>query len=118
MSHAHEHHVTSLATLWATFAALVALTLLTSALATVNLGKADIWVTLLIAVVKAALVAAIFMHLIHDKAFNGIILVSTLLFVGLFIGFTLADTRETKPQIDAFNDEQAQKAVVATPAGT
>lgn len=106
----HEHHVTSVATLMATFVALVALTVLTSALAFVDLGRADIWVTLGIATLKAALVATIFMHLIHDKAFNGIILMGTLLFVGLFVGFTLMDSRQYSPGVEAYSATVEQEA--------
>ena len=109
--HPHEHHVTSLATLWGTFAALVALTILTSALATFNFGRADIWITLGIALVKSTLVALIFMHLVHDKAFNGVILLATLLFVVLFIGFTLMDSGQYQNQIESFNADQRQKQV-------
>lgn len=107
---AHEHHVTSVATLVATFVALVALTVATSALSFVNLGRADIWVTLGIATLKAALVATIFMHLIHDKAFNGIILLGTILFGGLFIGFTLMDSRQYSPEVEAYSATVEQQA--------
>ena len=110
-SHAHEHHVTSLPTLFATFIALVALTILTSALANVNLGRADIFVTLGIATVKAALVAMIFMHLMHDKAINGIILVFTLGFAALFICFALMDTTQYKHEIDEYTIDAQQSAV-------
>lgn len=105
---AHEHHVTSLAVLFATFAVLVALTFLTSALAFVDLGRADIWITLGIATVKATLVALIFMHLMHDKAFNGLILLSTLVFVSIFVGFLLMDTTEYQPQIEAYTTDEIQ----------
>jgi len=107
----HEHHVTSLPTLFATFIALVALTILTSALAQVNLGRADIFVTLGIATVKAALVAMIFMHLMHDKALNGIILLFTLGFAALFICFASMDTSQYKQQITDFTIDEQQNAI-------
>ncbi len=106
--HAHEHHITPLATLMATFAALVALTFLTSALAYVDLGRADIWITLGIATVKAALVALIFMHLRHDKALNGLILLFTLGFAALFICFALMDTTQYHDQVDEYIGDQKQ----------
>lgn len=124
-SHAHEHHVTSLATLFTTFAALVALTLLTSALALVDLpelevakrfgiagvlARADIWITLGIATVKATLVALIFMHLRNDKAFNGLILLFTLGFAVLFIGFALMDTTQYEQRVDEFVSDEKQAA--------
>lgn len=113
--HAHEHHITPLSTLMATFAALVALTVLTSAMAYVNLGRADIWITLGIATVKAALVALIFMHLRHDKAFNGLILLFTMGFATLFIVFAIIDTLSYNNQIKEFNKDKQQEA--ATMAG-
>lgn len=109
-AHAHEHHVTPLSTLFATFAALVALTFLTSAMAHVNLGRADIWITLGIAFVKAALVALIFMHLRHDKAFNGIILLFTLGFATLFISFALMDSTQYEHQIEEYTVDKQQQA--------
>ena len=125
MSESHEHHVTSLATLFATFGALVALTLLTSALALIDISKleiatqfgiagflarAEIWITLGIATLKAALVALIFMHLRHDKAFNGLILLFTLGFAALFICFALMDTSQYKPQVEEFVSDEKQIA--------
>lgn len=109
--HSHEHHVTPLSTLFATFAALVALTFLTSALAFVDFGRADIWVTLGIATLKAGLVALFFMHLRHDKAFNGIILLFTLGFAALFICFALMDTSGYKKQQTKFIESAKQAKV-------
>lgn len=123
--HSHDaggHHITSPQTLIATFLALVALTVLTSVLAdpnvseVINFGRGEIWVVLAIATVKAALVATIFMHLLHDKAFNGIILMGTMLFVCLFIGFTLMDTKSYAPGVEAYSqDVLQQQAESATP---
>ncbi|MGI9455481.1 MAG: cytochrome C oxidase subunit IV family protein [Aeoliella sp.] len=105
MSHEHTHHVTSLPMLFATFVALVLLTVLTVVLATVDgidFGKFDVAVALVIATAKALLVALIFMQLAHDKPINGVILISALLFVGLFLSFTLMDTVEYRPEINEF----------------
>ncbi|MCA9241225.1 MAG: cytochrome C oxidase subunit IV family protein [Planctomycetales bacterium] len=114
---AHEHHITSAATLIATFLALVALTILTSVQAEFGeFGRAEIWITLGIATLKAALVAMIFMHLLHDKAFNGIILIATMLFVSLFMGFALMDTGQYAHEIDAHSTDVKQRiADTATP---
>jgi cytochrome c oxidase subunit 4 len=102
-----EHHITSVATLIVTFLALVGLTALTVALAQLPLGKLDMWVTLGIATLKAALVAVYFMHLRHDKGFYGFVLVCTLGFVAIFLSVAIMDSREYQPQIQQFN-EQAQ----------
>lgn len=115
--HAHSHHVTSLPVLLATFGALVALTILTVLQATNPtiegiIGSAEIYVTLLIATIKASLVALVFMQLAHDKPFNIIIVVSALVFVALFLGFTIIDSSQYLPDIREFRyDHIPQDAV-------
>ena len=59
-----------------------------------------VWLLLLDATIKATLVALFFMHLKDDKPINGLIFVSTLLFLAVFLGFCLvdADSRfDTRP---------------------
>lgn len=73
--------------------ALVVLTVATVAVTYVDLGRFNIWVALLVAVVKASLVGLYFMHLRYDSLFNSFILVVALLFVGLFIIGTITDTK-------------------------
>jgi cytochrome c oxidase subunit IV len=65
-------------------------------------GSAEIYVTLLIATIKASLVALIFMQLAHDKPFNVIIVILALLFVALFLGFTIIDSTEYLPDVREF----------------
>ncbi len=116
MSHEHSHHVTSLPVLFATFAALVGLTLLTVYQATsLHLGQFEMAVTLGIATAKALLVALIFMQLAHDKPLNSVILVSAILFFGLFVSFTLLDRKEYQPQIDQFLLDRDAPKVYADP---
>ncbi len=130
MSHdSHGHHISSPQLLWATFAALVALTLLTVAVSTVSLKNfpvqhvlpivfndpmdlswLDMPITLAIATAKALLVAVIFMHLQHDKLFNGVILIGSVVFLVLFLGMTVLDSHEYDPQIDAYQADQAAMA--------
>jgi len=80
--------------LLAVLIALLALTWLTIAAYWVDLGALNIWIAMGIATIKAALVVLYFMHLRYDRPFNAIVFVGTLAFVALFIGLTLADTRE------------------------
>ena len=87
----HLSHVMSVKTLLTVFGLLVALTVLTVAAAQVSFGAWEVWVPLGIASVKATLVAACFMHLRYDKSFNGLVFLSSLLFVALFLAFTLMD---------------------------
>ena len=92
-THSDEHlaHVMSPRTLVSVFTALVGLTLLTVAAAQISFGAWEVWVSLGIASVKAALVAIYFMHLRHDRPFNVIVFFSSLLFVALFLALTLMD---------------------------
>ncbi|MGH9630857.1 MAG: cytochrome C oxidase subunit IV family protein [Bryobacteraceae bacterium] len=48
-------------------------------------GFLNVVVALVIATVKASLVALFFMHLLHDKPLNGIILVASFVFLGIFL---------------------------------
>jgi cytochrome c oxidase subunit 4 len=77
--------------LFATFFALVFLTFLTVGLAQLELGSWEIWTSLVIASIKAGLVMAFFMHLRWDKPLNAVVFLSSLIFVTLFLGFTLLD---------------------------
>jgi cytochrome c oxidase subunit 4 len=98
----HEHdgqvhpHIVSPALLLGVYGILVLATIATVAVTFVNLGEFNIWVALAIAVFKAALVILYFMHLRWDSLFNGIILISALAFVMVFIGVALMDTSEYK----------------------
>ncbi len=76
-----------------TLAALLLLTTITVGAAYVNFGSSSInlIIAMLIATVKATLVAMVFMHLRHDPPINAIIFVSGLIFLGLFLLFPLID---------------------------
>lgn len=103
-THAHHEphgaHVVPVGVLLAVFGALMVLTILTVAATMVDLGPLNIWIALGIAVVKAALVALYFMHLRYDSPFNGIILITALFFVAVFIGIALLDSTEYHPNYE------------------
>ena len=86
-----HHHVTPLSMYFKIFAALIFLTGLTVAVSYLGLGEASIFVALLLAMIKASLVAGYFMHLKFDDRFHLFIFLATLLFVGIFFVFTFAD---------------------------
>ncbi len=73
------------------FAALIVLTFITVGASYIDLGAANTVVAMLIATIKASLVAAFFMHLVHDRLFNAVSLVSAFLFLAIFFGFTYDD---------------------------
>ena len=93
----HISHVMSIRALLLVFGALVFLTILTVVAAQFSFGAWEVWISLGIASVKAALVAGYFMHLIYDKSFNGLVFLSSVLFVALFLALTLMDLSVSVP---------------------
>ncbi|MGM0577289.1 MAG: cytochrome C oxidase subunit IV family protein [Myxococcota bacterium] len=87
----HHGHVTPMSTYWKVFGALLVLTALTVGVSFANLGAASIYVAMVVAIVKASLVVAYFMHLKGDDKFLSFAFFSTLLFVGIFFALTFAD---------------------------
>ncbi|MEL7088317.1 MAG: cytochrome C oxidase subunit IV family protein, partial [Planctomycetota bacterium] len=95
-------HVVPLWFLTAIFGVLMALTLLTWAVTLVDFGyEINLLVAMGIALVKAAFVGLYFMHLRWDAPLNGFILTISLLFVTLFITFSLLDTGQTLDRAEA-----------------
>lgn len=103
----HDHaagaihvHVVPPSLLLAVFGGLLVLTVLTVGVTYVDLGQFNIWIALLVAVAKAGLVAMYFMHLRWDSPFNGIALISALLFVAIFMGTAMLDSHEYQPNLE------------------
>ena len=92
-------HVVPVSVLLTTGIGLLILTGVTVVAASIDVGDLNIWIALGIAVVKGSLVVLFFMHLLYDRPFNGIILVTSLAFVALFISFALTDTSEYAPDV-------------------
>ena len=95
--HAHHHddglvhvHVHPVSLYIKVFAALIFFTLLTVAVAEVHLGEWNFFVAVVIATMKAALVALFFMHLKHARfgyqLTMGVAIVMVLVFIGLTAG--------------------------------
>ncbi len=84
-------HISDTKFLVGIFSALIVLTIITVAVSRVDLGSANTFVAMLVATVKAGLVATFFMHLRHEKPFNTVIFISAFVFLGVFIFFTLDD---------------------------
>ena len=90
----HVHpHISSIKQNTAVLLALFAFTGLTVAAYNVRLGDANLVVALVIAALKATLVMTFFMHLRYDRAFNVLFFVGSLVFMGLFFGYTANDTQ-------------------------
>lgn len=117
MSNEHEthgHHIIPLKVYWAVFGGLILLTLTTTEVASLDLGGLNVPVALLIAGMKATLVVLFFMALRYDKKVNAMIFSIGLLFVLVFIGFTLLDT-EFRGEFDSIlkgtvTDQKATEA--------
>ena len=77
--------------LLAVFFALILLTVLTVAQASMDFGNIELVLALIVATIKAGLVVMFFMHMIHDKPLNAIAFLGSFIFVALFLGFTLMD---------------------------
>ncbi|MES3629875.1 MAG: cytochrome C oxidase subunit IV family protein [Longimonas sp.] len=88
----HGHHIIPIPTLTKTFAGLIALTLITVGLAQFDLGIFEVPAALGLASSKTALVVMIFMALKYDNPVNTLTFIVGVLFVGVFVTFTLLDT--------------------------
>ena len=106
-------HTAPLWILWGTLFALLGLTFLTVATGKMDFGSYNIWIAMGIASVKSILVCFFFMHLWWDKAFNRVLFASGVLFVGLFIGLALLDTRAYRHDIYSGNAKFAADEIKA-----
>ena len=84
-------HIASPQFYWGIFGALIVLTLITVRVSYYDFGSANIIIALVVATLKASLVAAFFMHLRHDKLFNTLAFLSAFLFLAIFILLTYDD---------------------------
>jgi cytochrome c oxidase subunit 4 len=73
------------------FAALMVLLIITLVAATWEMGQANIWIAMIIAVIKAALVMAIFMHLMYSTRLVRLFATVALLFLAILFALTLSD---------------------------
>ena len=100
--HAEEHvgHVTSIGLLVGVLVALLVLTWVTVAVTQIELGPLNVWVALLIAAVKGALVVLYFMHLRWDSPFNATVFIAALVFVAILTAAVIHDSREYRPMLE------------------
>ena len=129
-AHAHGHghaddgavhvHIAPSRFYWGIFGALVLLTIITVKASYYDFGPANTIIAMLIATMKASLVAAFFMHLRHDKLFNTLAFLAAFLFLGIFILLTyddLGNRAKVEPDYGAVvNRETGQPAPGGAPA--
>ena len=90
----HHPHILPLKVYLGVGAILLVLTGITIAVSFIHLGPFNIVAALAIAAVKALLVAFVFMHLYYDNKLYFMLFASTILFLIIFIGFTMIDTMQ------------------------
>ncbi len=86
-----SEHADSPKTYILVFLALLALTVITTAVAYVDLGHFSVVVALAIAVLKMLLVALFFMHLRHSTTLTRIVVLGGLLWLAILIGLSMSD---------------------------
>jgi len=87
-----QHHIIPLRTYFRVFIALIILTGVTIGVSFIDLGGFNMVTALIIAGAKASLVAMFFMHLLYDRKMNLAIFLTAILFLVIFIVFTMFDT--------------------------
>lgn len=97
--HAGAAHVVPFKILAVVLGALLALTWLTVAATWIEMGSVNLWLALAIATLKASLIVLYFMHLRYDSPLYAIVFITALLFVALFVGLALLDTRAYQPDL-------------------
>ena len=96
-AHASKHHISPVSQYWGIWIGLMILTVITVLAYWIpvwydlKLGSANIIIAMAIATTKASLVCLYFMHLKFDKKFHMIAFLSSLIFLGLFLTFTMLD---------------------------
>lgn len=107
MAHAdgHAHHIIPTSLLFKVFGGLIVLTILTVAAAQVDLGALNVPLALAIAGAKAGLVVIFFMGLKYDKSVNTLIFSVGIIFVVIFLLFTLLDTAFRGTLVDIVSEE-------------
>ncbi len=101
-AHEHHEHHDSAGVYVKTLIALLILTGVTVGASYIDFGSGNIVIALLIATIKATLVALFFMHLRYEKPVNGIIATAGFLFLGIFLMFCFMDQdtrRDPNPRV-------------------
>ncbi len=99
----HVHaHIAPLRTYYIIFGLLIALTGLTVLAYNVRLGEWNLLVAVIIAAFKSSLVVTWFMHMKHEKMFNGLFFFGSFIFMGIFLFYTLNDTNY-RGQVSEYN---------------
>ncbi|HMD54729.1 MAG TPA: cytochrome C oxidase subunit IV family protein [Phycisphaerae bacterium] len=110
-----QSHLVPLKMLVIVWVVLCALAILNAVLASTDLGGAGVLVAMVIASTMAVIAGLYFMHLRYDSLFNVVVMLLTLIFITLFITFSLTDTSAYRSELipgEAPAMVQAQQARV------
>ena len=114
--HAHdEPHILPLSTYFGVWGALVVLTAFTVAVSRFDFGSANTIVAMIVATIKATLVALFFMHLLYDNKLNLVILMASFLFVAIFFTPTLIDL-SSRGMLDSIKTREGYKQMNLKPS--
>jgi len=108
-------HIVPIKVLVGVFLALVALTVLTVEAAKVDVGSADVIVSMAIATVKASLVVFIFMHLWYDKPLNKIAFFFSIIFASFFLCMILLDSHAYDDYVNGFTQDKPPAGLASEP---
>jgi cytochrome c oxidase subunit 4 len=90
------------------------LTAITVMVSYVHVGEiGNLIIAMVVATIKGTLVALFFMHLLYDNKVYLVVFLSSLLFLGIFIAFTLADTQRRGDIYEAQGHPRAHPALPA-----
>ena len=98
------HHISPLSLYIKVFAALMILTVITVAVAFVDMGLLNTFVAITIAVIKACLVVWFFMHLSHSAKVTWICAAGGVVWLVIMLALTMSDimTRSWVPRPDSW----------------
>lgn len=90
-AHVEHDHVLPISLYLTIFGGLMVLTVVTVAVAWVDLGSLNIVVALAVAVIKATLVVLFFMHLKYSSKLTWVVLGAGFFWLGILLSITLSD---------------------------
>lgn len=108
----HGNHILPLETYLAVAGALLVLTAVTVAVSFVHFGAWNLVVAMAIAATKAILVALFFMHLKYDNKIYLAVFAGSVLFLALFIVFTMFDTMRRSDIYEIVNKPIKPNAII------
>ena len=118
----HTHHIMPLWIYMAVGGALLVLTAITVGAAYIDftgmtgIPSLNVIIAMIIATIKASLVALFFMHLLFDKKINSAVLLLSLVCLALFVCLTLVDTLR-RGDITPLEDGNISPAIIYDESG-